>query len=247
MKIAVLSDIHGNLAALDAVLADRDRRGVDVTVNLGDILSGPLEPSATADRLMPLALPTVRGNHERQVLTQTREEMNASDRFTVEQLRPEQLAWLDGLPATRPLSDEVLLVHATPHDDLTYFLETVVDESVRIATDAEVASRAGAPSAKLIVCGHTHVPRAVQLADGPLIINPGSVGLQAFDMDYPTPHLIEVGSPHARYAIVERRAGSWHVEHHAVAYDWDAAAKLAARNGRPDWAHALRTGRALRG
>jgi predicted phosphodiesterase len=56
MRIAAISDIHGNLGALDAVLADIGRRGVDVTVNLGDILSGALEPSATADRLIELDL-----------------------------------------------------------------------------------------------------------------------------------------------------------------------------------------------
>jgi len=61
MKIAAISDIHGNLFALDAVLADIDRRDVDLIVNLGDILSGPLLPRETADRLMALDLPTIRG------------------------------------------------------------------------------------------------------------------------------------------------------------------------------------------
>ena len=69
MRIAAVSDIHGNLFALDAVLADIERRAVDLIVNLGDIVSGPLLPSGTAQRLMALRLPTIRGNHERQVLT----------------------------------------------------------------------------------------------------------------------------------------------------------------------------------
>lgn len=72
MKIAALSDIHGNLAALDAVLDavldDVRRRGADVIVNLGDILSGALHPAETADRLIALDLPTIKGNHERQLL-----------------------------------------------------------------------------------------------------------------------------------------------------------------------------------
>jgi predicted phosphodiesterase len=63
VKLAAISDIHGNLAALDAVLAHIARRGVGKIVNLGDILSGPLQPSETADRLMALALPTISGNH----------------------------------------------------------------------------------------------------------------------------------------------------------------------------------------
>ena len=68
MKIAVISDIHGNIAALNAVLADASMQGVDQIVNLGDILSGSLFPAETADLLMAMALPTIRGNHERQVL-----------------------------------------------------------------------------------------------------------------------------------------------------------------------------------
>jgi predicted phosphodiesterase len=62
MRLAALSDIHGNLPALEAVLADIGRRGVERIVNLGDIVSGPLWPRETAARLLPLALPTVRGN-----------------------------------------------------------------------------------------------------------------------------------------------------------------------------------------
>src|SRR4051794_36985237 len=69
MRIAALSDVHGNLAALDAVLADLAGQDVDAVVNLGDLLSGAVQPRETADRLMALGLPTVRGNHERQLLT----------------------------------------------------------------------------------------------------------------------------------------------------------------------------------
>ena len=68
MKIAIISDIHGNLLALQAVLADIARQGVDQTVNLGDILSGPLQPAETADLLMAQKFPTIKGNHERQLL-----------------------------------------------------------------------------------------------------------------------------------------------------------------------------------
>ena len=68
MRIAAISDIHGNLLALEAVLADVATQSVDVVVNLGDLLSGGVQPRETADRLMELDLPTVRGNHERQLL-----------------------------------------------------------------------------------------------------------------------------------------------------------------------------------
>lgn len=65
MKFAAIADIHGNLLALEAVLADIAQRGIFKIVNLGDLLSGALWPAETADRLQSLNLPTVSGNHER--------------------------------------------------------------------------------------------------------------------------------------------------------------------------------------
>ena len=254
-KIAAISDIHGNLPALDAVLADIAAQQVDVIVNLGDILSGPLWGAATADRLMPLNLPTIAGNHERQLLTQSRERMGASDAHAHDELAPRHREWLAQLPATLCLNDDVLCCHGTPSSDLVYFLETTVpgfdgvgrgNNGVRAATLNEATARAGTVLPEvahgLILCGHTHVPRALRLADGRLIVNPGSVGLQAYDDDHVQPHVIETGAPHARYALIERGASGWNVSLRAVAYDWEAAAQRADREGRPDWAHALRTG-----
>jgi diadenosine tetraphosphatase ApaH/serine/threonine PP2A family protein phosphatase len=115
--------------------------------------------------------------------------------------------------------------------------------NVPSATPQEVAARAETARASLILCGHTHLPRMMQLDDGRLIVNPGSVGLQAFEDDVPFPHTVAAGSPHARYALVERTNGIWRVEMVAVGYDWNAAATLAERHGCPDWATALRFGR----
>jgi len=124
MKI-LLSDVHGNLAALDAVLEDIRLHSVDLIVNLGDILSGALCPSETADRLMPLGLPTIRGSHERQVLADDLERVGQSDRWALDHLRPDQLDSIASLPSTLSVGEDVLLVHGTPEDDLTYLLETV--------------------------------------------------------------------------------------------------------------------------
>lgn len=242
MKLAVLSDIHGNIAALDAVLAHARDHAVDQMVNLGDICSGALWPCETADRLIALDLPTIRGNHERQVLDGTFDGMGLSDQHARATLRADQLAWLAQLPATHRLSDDILLVHGTPSSDLIYFLETVTEEGVRAATLHEVAERAGAADAQLILCGHTHVPRAVTLPDGRLIVNPGSVGLPAYRDDHPYPHAVENGSPEARYAIVSDDTGRWEASFHMVRYDWERAACDAEANGRQDWAKALRTG-----
>ena len=65
MRLAILSDIHGNVVALEAVLADLDSRGADILLNLGDCATGPLWPRETMELLGSLALPTVRGNHDR--------------------------------------------------------------------------------------------------------------------------------------------------------------------------------------
>jgi predicted phosphodiesterase len=255
MKLAAISDIHGNLPALDAVLDDIAAHAVDGIVNLGDILSGPLWGAATAERLMALGLPTIAGNHERQLLTLPRERMSASDAHTNDELQPQQRAWLANLPATLRLGDELFCCHGTPASDLVYFLETTEPgfagvgrghNGVRSATLAEATERAGAAlqgvANGLILCGHTHVPRLLRLADGRLVVNPGSVGLQGFDDDHGHPHVIETRSPHARYALLDRGEAGWHVTLRSVAYDWDQSARRAEREGRPDWAHALRTG-----
>jgi predicted phosphodiesterase len=242
MKIAAISDIHGNLAALDAVLEDIWRRGVDVVVNLGDIVSGALQPCETADRLMPLGLPTIKGNHERQVLAGDPARMRLSDLRAHSTLRPDQLAWIASLPQTLRLAPDVLLVHGTPASDLDYFLETVSATGCRAATGAEVAALASDVDASLILCGHTHIPRSMRLDDGRFIVNPGSVGLQAYEDDLPYPHRMETGSAHARYAIVTRTTAGWDAEFHRVEYDWNTAATKAKANGRPEWVAPLLSG-----
>jgi predicted phosphodiesterase len=246
MRIAAVSDIHGNLPALDAVLADIAAQKVDITVNLGDILSGPLWIAETADRLMPLGLPTIAGNHERQVLADATQRMGASDAHAAARLREAHRAWLSALPGTLQLSDEVFCCHGTPDSDLHYFLETVTAEGCRRATATEAGQRAGAAmrgvGQGVILCGHTHLPRVMRLPDGRLVVNPGSVGLQAFDDIHPHPHVVENGSPHARYALLTRQRAGWQVDLRCVPYDHEAAARLAEGNGRGDWADALRTG-----
>lgn len=242
MRIAVISDVHGNIAALDAVLADADARDVDMIVNLGDIFSGPLFPCETADRLIPLNLPTIRGNHERQVLDGDPATMGASDSHAARMLRPDQRAWMAALPAFLRPTPDIVMVHGTPDSDLDYFLETVTPDGLRPATLDEVAARAGAVDAAVILCGHTHVPRVVRLSDERIIVNPGSVGLPAYADDRPWPHRVETGTPHARYAVIDGQGADWTAQLLSVAYGWDAAADHAAALDRPDWARALRTG-----
>lgn len=240
MKFGVVSDIHGNLPALEAVVSDAG--AVDAWLNLGDILSGPLWPAETANWLMARGWFTMAGNHERQLLTQALPRMSRTDRHTAGRLAPAHRAWLAALPPQLRPMPGLLCVHGTPASDLVYLLETVTPDGLRQATPAEAAERLGAPDAALVLCGHSHVPRDV-VVNGVRVLNPGSVGLQAYDDEHPHPHVVEVGSPHARYAWVESTPHGWQVTLREVAYDWEAAAVQAERHGRGDWADALRTGR----
>lgn len=262
-RLAVLSDIHGNLPALLAVLAQIEAERIGLVLNLGDIVSGPLWPRETAERLMPLGWPTIAGNHERQALAAA-PSAGTDDGFAAAELGAAERAWLQSLPATqRVLDGAVLLVHGTPHSDLHGLLETVTpghapdgDPGVRAAGTEEIrrrlARRPGPPrdepafdlaGCEVLLCGHTHVPRVLML-DGRLLLNPGSVGRPAYAHDQPHPHRVETGSPHARWAVLERSEHGWQVQLRATAYDWHASAERAASLGFDDWAHELRSGRA---
>jgi diadenosine tetraphosphatase ApaH/serine/threonine PP2A family protein phosphatase len=149
------------------------------------------------------------------------------------------------MPTRREVASGVLMFHGTTERDDVYLLETVHDTGVvSRATADEITARLAGPSHSLLLCGHTHFPRTVAVADT-LIVNPGSVGLQAYSDDVPVPDLMEAGSRHARYAIVERCDTGRRVEQRAVDYDFESAARTAERNGRPDWAWRIRTGRAI--
>ncbi len=175
MRLALMTDIHGNLAALEAVAADLRRRHVDRVVNLGDSLSGPLLPRETAQFLMAEGWQSIAGNHESQILGSS-ERMGASDAYARSQLTVRELAWIESLASSWRITPDVLLCHGTPRSDTEYFLETVKSSGVRPAGANEVEARLAAETASLVACGHTHVPRAVRTARGQLVVNPG-VGL----------------------------------------------------------------------
>ena len=244
-RIAVVSDIHGNILALEAVVADMARRDVDHVVNLGDHASGPLWPRQTLDFLVRQPWLHIAGNHDRQLVTDDPATHGASDRFAYEQLTPEHALWLTDLPLTATTPEGVLLCHGTPSSDLAYLVETIVDRRLRLARPDVVAERLRGTTAKVVLCGHSHSPRLVVADGGTLVMNPGSVGLPAFDDTGSDPHISETGSPHARYAILDIDAATRAVTFHAVPYHHTAAADQAEHAGRDDWAMALRTGYTL--
>lgn len=242
MRIALVSDIHGNLPALEAVLEDTRRRGVTRVINLGDSLSGPLLPLETAQFLMKQDWLQLAGNHERQLLEFAQNGGGESDAYAHAQLTADVFEWLRTLTHARPLDDEVFLCHGSPRSDVEYFLDSIDGDHTRPATAEELAERGALQGPRVIACGHTHIPRVLQSASGQLLVNPGSVGLQAYEGDHPHYHRVENGDAYARYATLEKRGGAWHAQIHPVPYDHEPMARLALSNGRPDWARALRSG-----
>jgi len=240
--IAVLSDIHGNLPALEACHADAVARGATQFINLGDILSGPLWPRETADWLMPHNWPTISGNHDRELVTCDRARMGRSDAHAIAELAEAHLEWLRSLPADLQWREDIYLCHGNPADDIHYLMHRIEPELIRDAHDFEITGMLGARGTHAIGCGHSHLPRHVVLSDGRQVFNPGSVGLPAYAWEYPHVHRMELGATDARYALLSGAGEALQIELVAVEYDHRAAAARAEANGRMDWAVPLRTG-----
>jgi predicted phosphodiesterase len=243
LKLAILSDIHGNRWALEAVLDDIRHRGVTAMINLGDCLYGHLDPRGTAGILMTLDIPTVRGNEDR-LLVEPGGPSSAAMEYTREQLDEAHCRWLQDLPLCWRDDRGWLAFHASPDADDRYLLWDIGPTGAVARDAAAIGAALGAEEANLVCCGHDHMPAVRWLAGGILVVNPGSVGLPAYDDDHPHPHRMAAGSPHARYAVVTDSAIGRRVELVAVPYDWAAAARAAEQNGRSDWARWLRTGEA---
>ncbi|MDG5778787.1 metallophosphoesterase family protein [Haloarculaceae archaeon H-GB2-1] len=209
MKVGVLSDIHGNRVALDAVLDAMP--AVDALVCAGDVVGYNPWHADCVDALRSRDVPTVMGNHDRAVATGSDFAFNsmasAGVKHAREQLTDEQLAWLSELPATLTVFEgRVKLVHGHPDDPDRY---TYPEEfSARMLGDEDV-----------LVTGHTHVQGHEHFEDG-LVMNPGSVG-QPRD-----------GDPRAAFAVVDLDGPT--VEEHRVEYDVDRVVEAVAEAGLPE-------------
>src|SRR6266478_4283877 len=109
-SIAILADIHANIWALDAVLSDVHRRGVDVLLNLGDVLYGALEPRATFERLQrENVLLTVRGNQDRQIHDASEQDRRSNPplNFVIGGLREDAIQWRRRIPETAVFENEI--------------------------------------------------------------------------------------------------------------------------------------------
>lgn len=218
MRVAILSDIHGNALALEAVLNDLAGEKIDSLVCLGDALQGGPQPAQAAARLRELGLPVVIGNADHYLLhgasdaepeteyqAQTRawslEQLSAADRAYIETFQP---------TVTVPLgpAGDLLAFHGSPssYNDII-FPET---------TDADALALLGPSSAALLAGGHTHVQQLRRLGDR-RFINPGSIGL-AYD-----PRLqreIPLVDPWAECVVVTATAaGQINIEYRRTPYD----------------------------
>jgi putative phosphoesterase len=224
MRVAIVSDVHGNLTAFDAVLADIQGRGPDVVLHGGDLALMGAQPAEVIDRVRELGWPGVVGNTD-EVLWRPQEQrpqealapkLAALLRLifqqyapaTVELLGEERVAWLRTLPARQRFED-LVLVHAAP-DDL--WRAPLPD-----AEDDELSAVYGPLDAAIAVYGHIHRPYARSLSRL-AVANSGSVGMP-WD-----------GDPRASYLLIE----DGHPRVVRVQYDVEREAALLVASGYPD-------------
>jgi putative phosphoesterase len=206
MRLAVLSDIHGNLVGLDACLADLHAQGgADAIVAAGDhCLDGP-KPRKVLQRLEQLGVSCLRGNTDRYIVDGHRDPReparDAQVKWTRHDLGEKWIAWLGELPFALRIGDgdnQLLVVHANPKTD---------DEHLWPDADEATLERLiGDEPASAIAFGHLHLPY-VRMWRGKLLVNVASAGLP------------KDGDPRACYAILTQRDGGWQVKHRRVAFD----------------------------
>lgn len=225
--VAVLSDIHSNIAALDAVLADLATQPHDETVIAGDLMLHGCFPAEVLDRLRPLNFPTVYGNTDLYV---ARGDNNRDVRWTREQIGAGGVAYLQSLPFERRVTppggvspdDDLLIVHATP----TNVQGVIITEphplrKRKVPTpEEEAVALLGGVRANLIVYGHIHYA-SEGVVRGPRLASVNSVGLP---LD---------GDHRAAYALISWDGDDWHPTHHRVPYDHEAVAQAFERTDAP--------------
>lgn len=223
VAIAVISDVHGNSLALEAVLTDVRHYAPDVMVNLGDQVWGQVDPLGAYELQAGLAAVEVRGNNDEKPLLGAGRLSAFEERYAAwlsKRVRREELERIASLPLTASLVDgKLLAAHGTPAsawDNLLWRLsdgELVPRVDADVMLDLEGIDR----GVEVVVVGHTHQERILNLG-GRLLVNSGPVSWQ------------KDGDPRARWTLLERRADGWTVEQRRVTYDWGAAARAVMAN-----------------
>lgn len=218
MRIAIISDSHGNLAALDAVLYDLDRNGpYDQVMMGGDVAYGGPFPANCIERIRERGYPAVRGNTDQMIVDAARGTGDAHGNWVVEQLDDDAISYLDALPVQRQIEiddgDVLGLVHATPWS----IYDTVRPDS----SDVDFRRMLKEAGTNALAYGHIHLQHQRSLESG-LVIAVGSVGLP-FD-----------GDQRAMYTVIEATAHGWNIDFRRVAYDVDSTQRAAAEHGGPN-------------
>ena len=212
MRVAAISDIHGNLPPLEAVLAEIEREDVDAIVVVGDTIIGP-SPVEVFDVVTGLGAHVVRGNAEDEVVRRSMR-FGPLATWCADLLGDERLATADAWPLTLELDIEglgrVLVCHSTPASDEPIYTS--------ITPDDELRQLLGPVDADVLLCGHTHMQYDRTLSSGLRIVNPGSVGMP-YD-----------GQRGAFWAVL----GPDGVEFRHTLYDVEAAVAAMRSTGAPD-------------
>lgn len=213
MKVGLISDIHANLPALEAVLDDMP--SVDRIVCAGDVVGYNPWPSECVSRVREVAATTVRGNHDRTVETPERYRANrmaeAGLKHAKRTLSDDQRSWLRDLPRTATVAGgRYLLVHSHPSPERE---DAYVYPDEFATLDRHMGDYAG------IILGHTHVQGSATVGNG-LVINPGSVG-QPRD-----------GDPAAGYAVLDTSRDE--VDLRRTSYDIDRVREAIAETELPE-------------
>jgi putative phosphoesterase len=227
-RVAIVSDIHGNLVGLDACLADIVAQGgADAIVAAGDLcLDGP-RPKKVLQRLEELGAQCVRGNTDRMLGDAGNDGANAAESaqlaWTRKQLGEKWLAWMRELPFAVRVGEqqnELLIVHANPTNDDEHLWPD--------ADDATLERLIGHERATTIAFGHLHLPY-VRHWRGRMLVNVASAGLP------------KDGDPRACYALFTEREGGWEIKHRRVAFDVKKVATQLADCGIPESAELIAT------
>lgn len=236
MRYLILTDIHGNLQALEAVLDAAQSVGYDQILVLGDLVGYGADPGAVLDRVMALApVAIIRGNHDKvcaglEPATMFNDAARASAEWTHTALSPAQLRVLTGL-AQGPMrvTDVLEICHGAPFDEDYYIFD---------ATDAGRAL--GATSARICLFGHTHLPALFATADDPVEPS-GEPGNDTIRLPRSGPVLINVGAvgqprdgdPRAAYGLIDLEANTLQLRR--VTYDVAGAQRRIREAGLPAW------------